>query len=167
MKALPEPVLKRIFLPTVCAAAIGLFAPANADVVRDCDDRIGVEVIAEPWEEMSRSFANNAVRLAVLDYEEPASSSLILMVLYWKSSSDGIPEGRICKFITAGNRFPDGWADIRFAEMSSDYDPDKGLVLSVPVLPYDAVGHTGADEAAKYNVTIAINRATGDVTLIE
>ena len=40
------------------------------------------------------------------------------------------------------------------------------LILSVPVLPYDFQNHTGADEAAKYDVTFAINRATGALTLL-
>lgn len=156
-----EQSLTRTIL-AACLLSAGLSLPAHADVVRECDDRIGVGVIAEPWEEWSRSYANNTVRVAVLDYEEPASSSLILMVLYWTTDPH---EGRICKFITQGKGFPDGWAAIRFDEITSDYNPSEGLILSIPVLPYDAAGHTGADESAKYNVTFAINRSTGTLTL--
>lgn len=151
----------RSFFTTVCAALV-FAAPAHADVVRDCDERVGVEVVAEPWEQFSRGYANNAVRIAMLDYEDPASSSLILMALYWTTDPH---EGRICKIITATDGFPGGWADIRFDEIVSDYSPAEGLIISIPVLPYDAVNHTGADEAAKYNISFAINRAAGTLTL--
>lgn len=136
--------------------------PVAADVIRDCDDRVGVGVIAEPWEDFSRGYANNTVRIAMLDYEAPASSGLILMALYWTTDPH---EGRVCKIISATDGFPGGWADIRFAEISSNYKPSEGLIISVPVLPYDVVGHTGPDESAKYNVTFSINRATGALTL--
>lgn len=138
---------------------------AAADTVRDCDDRVGVGVIAEPWEQMSKSYGNNAIRVAVLDYEEPAASSLILMVLYWPNTDEPMP-GRICKIISMGPGFPDGWAAIRIAETASKYDPSQGLILSVPVLPYDAVNHTGADEANKYTLRFTINRATGTLTVL-
>ena len=157
---MPRLALLAASLFTLCAAI-----PARADVVRDCDDRVGVGVIAEPWEEMSRSYANHAVRVAVLDYEEPAASSLILMVLYWQVSDEPYA-ARICKIITAGLQFPDGWAGIRIDQTKSRYDPAQGLILSVPVLPYDYQGHTGANEAAKYDVTFAINRSTGALTLL-
>lgn len=151
----------RAFL-AFAATCLMTSVPANADVVRDCDDRIGVGAIAEPWEEFSRGYSNNAVRIAMLDYEEPASSGLILMALYWTTDPH---EGRVCKIITATDGFPGGWAGIRFDEIASDYNPSDGLIISVPVLPYDAINHTGADEAAKYRVTFAINRATGTLTL--
>lgn len=144
-----------------CLCWAGLSPAVHADVVRDCDDRISIEVVAEPWEEWSRGFANSTVRVAVLDYEEPASSSLMLMVLYWTTDPH---QGRVCKFITKGNSFPDGWADIRFSELTSDYNPSEGVILSIPVLPYGASG-SGPDESAKYNVSFAINRATGMLTL--
>lgn len=151
----------RIFLTAALTTVIS-FLPATADVVRDCGDRVGVGAIAEPWEQFSRGYANNTVRIAVLDYEDPASSSLILMALYWTTDPH---EGRVCKIITATDGFPGGWADIQFSEITSDYSPNEGLIVSVPVLPYDAVGHTGPDESAKYSVTFAVNRATGALTL--
>lgn len=147
---------------TAAVTALMFSLPAKADLVRECDERIGVGVIAEPWEEFSRGYANNAIRIAVLDYEEPASSGLILMALYWTTDPN---EGRVCKIITATDGFPGGWAGIKFDEVASDYNPSEGLIISVPVLPYDAVGHTGADESKKYNVTFAINRSTGTLTL--
>lgn len=149
-------------LLTAALSTILLASAAKSDVVRDCDDRIGVGAIAEPWEEFSRGYANNAVRIAMLDYEEPASSGLILMALYWTTDPH---EGRVCKIISATGDFPGGWAGIEFDKIASDYNPTEGLIISIPVLPYDAVNHTGADEAAKYNIRFAINRATGTLTL--
>ena len=63
------------------AFAAAMAGPAVAQQVRDCDWLASAWNLAEPWEENTRTFANGAVRLALLDAIEPGAVPFHLLVL--------------------------------------------------------------------------------------
>jgi len=130
--------------------------PAAAAQTNECDWVSSAFNLAEPWAENTRTFANGAIRIALLDTAEPAAASFHLLLL--------VPHeewGRSCHVLSSGPS-GQGFAGIDFAAIGADYVPGEGLILSVPTLVYDhARGMVDAD--APVYVHLIINTTTGAI----
>lgn len=145
-------------MKTALPAALTLLAgalPGAAQSVSDCDWRARADAVVEPWEAHTRTYANGAIRVALLDTIEPGAAALNLLVLSPPYDELG---GRQCKVVG----FEDGlgFAGLDFSQLGATYDPATGLTVSLPgtiFLPED-----GFSNSILLHVTI--NQATGDVT---
>jgi len=145
--------------PLILAAALcsGFAGGAVSQTVNDCDWVASANNLVEPWSENSRTFANGAIRIALLDTAEPACCSFHLLVL----SPD--PEwGRACHVISDQPGM--GWAGIRYGEQKASYDAAKGLLIPIITDRYDAETGT-SDPKKRQMIGIRVNQATGQVTL--
>jgi hypothetical protein len=115
--------------------------PASAVEVRPCDYAASVQSIAEPWERNTRSFYNNAVRVALLDTGgEPVCCSQHLLILLPDRAGHvpGMDEGRLCRVV--GDREQMGFLSIDVSRMRTRYDAGRGLLIE---FPYRQYGHDG------------------------
>lgn len=131
------------------AALMLCAAPAAAQTVEDCDWRTDMRFIAEPWEENTRTFANGAVRLVLIDTWEPAATPFQIVAISPPYGEMGWPQ---CRAIGA-------FAGIDFAALEAGYDPTMGLQFTVPVEDWvqDLV-------TLPRLLQITLNQATGNVT---
>ena len=149
--------------PLLIAAALLPVAPAMAQVVTDCADAGFIASpanIHEPWAEHSRSFANGAIRIAMLDTGgEPACCSSHLLVLSPAGGPDD-PMYRACRVISGADGMGFYWVDI--PGTSASYDPARGLLLSVPVSHWLGEG-TDDSVSVVERMEVRINQARGTV----
>jgi len=151
--------MKRLALAAACAA---LPLGATAQVIADCDWVGTAANIVEPWADHSRTFANGAIRVAVVDTGgEPACCSSHLMIL--SPSGDGTmdPIYRQCHVASAREGW--GFYGVDVARITASYDPARGLLLSVPVDHW----HEGIDQGRppiEERMEIRVNQSTGAVT---
>ena len=132
--------------------------PLAAQVAMPCDWQARADAIVEPWEENTRTFANGAVRVALLDVAEPAAAAYYLLILHPPTDSLGL---RNCTVIGQGNGL--GYAFIEFNSLEAGYDPATGLTLTVPAIIY-------LPEQSFQNstqLTIGVNQSNGDVTVTQ
>jgi hypothetical protein len=133
--------------------------PAIAGDVRDCrDDTDRARNIAEPWAENTRTFANGAVRIAVLDTLEPAAAAFHLLVL--SPPYDEIGD-RQCRLVSCAHGM--GYASLTLEGMDAGYDPTRGLTLEMPITQFNP--NTGGFDAGSLLVTL--DQATGEITAEE
>lgn len=148
-------------LLALSAAALPFSAPAQ--VISECGWVASPANIAEPWSEFSRTYANGAIRIALLDTEEPTCCSFFLLIL----SPSGVVEGpgyRACNVLSLGETL--GFNGIDFAAITASYDPARGLVLSVPAsLWHEGMPPDGSPDPLTVTARVRINQATGAVTL--
>lgn len=140
-----------------CLAALAALAPhiASAQHVSLCEWRADSRNIIEPWEDHIRSFANGAVRVAMMDFIEPAAGALHVMVLTPPYTAG--PGERHCWII--GRDEGIGFVTLGFANMVPGYDPVTGLSLTMSARFYDpALDFTNIGL-----LNIVINQATGEV----
>ena len=143
----------------ILVAVLALALPATGQTVSDaCDWRASPVNIAEPWEANSRTFADGAIRIALLDTEEPACCAFHLLILSPSGSDEG-PGWRQCHIVTDTAEGL-GFMSIDFSAIAASYDPARGLRLDVPFLRYtdDGIGHPGS-------LSVRINQSTGSVVL--
>ncbi|SMY06476.1 hypothetical protein [Flavimaricola marinus] len=148
------PVLPSLAL--IGAAAFAGAGDATAQQVTDCfGAMIANATTPEPYDAHTRTFANGAVRLTVVDAGGPEAANFHLLVL-----SPPYSEGEAqCRAISRTDT--EGWANLQFSDLSAAYDPATGLSFDLPatiVLP----------EAGFQNstlLTITVNQATGDVAV--
>lgn len=133
-----------------------LSAPLQAQsVVEDCSTwQASARNVPEPWEQYTRTFANGAVRVALLDTIEPAAGAFYLMVQTPPYDELG---SRVCVLIMDDSGM--GLAGIEFAQIQAGYNPSVGLQLWTPVQVFSP--NTGGYDPAILALTI--NQATGDV----
>ena len=139
---------------TLCIISTG----GQAQTSFPCDWQAQADAIVEPWEENSKTFANGAVRVALLDTIEPAAAAFYLLILHPPIDEVG---GRTCTVVGLDDDL--GYAAIFFEDMETDYDPARGLLFKVPAIIY-------LPEQSFQNstlLTIAVNQATGDVTVTQ
>ena len=119
---------------SVLAAALCLPGAALGQMVQDCAASgyvVSPANLVEPWDTHSRTYADGAIRIAVLDTGgEPACCSAHLLVLYPAGGQDG-PEYRACAIVSATKGLGFLWVDI--PGTTARHDPARGLLLSVPV----------------------------------
>lgn len=141
----------------VLAALCGAAGAAGAAEVVLCEGfRASAENIPEPWEANSRSFANGAVRLALIDTVEPAAGAFHLMILSPPYDELG---GRQCRLVGAGAGM--GFAGLSFEGLSAAYDPARGLTWTLPVRHFDPVTAGFRDGV----LSVTLNQATGQIVV--
>lgn len=137
-----------------------LAAPAFAQSVGECGQLTSAAYLAEPWEENSATFANGEVRVALIDTIEPAAAAVHLLVLSPPRNEVG---DRQCSFVSLSRSEgggPIGFFNVDFSDHDAEYDPARGLVLTIPIETY--VPETGGGEPAE--LTLTINQSTGEIT---
>ncbi|MDO9639515.1 MAG: hypothetical protein Q7J44_13335 [Pseudotabrizicola sp.] len=144
-------------LPASAAAvalSLALGLPATAQDVADCDWRGAAQAIAEPWEDNTATFANGAVRLAVMDVMEPAAAAYHLLILSPPHAELG---ERQCRVMSAQGSF--GFAGLSVLGATATYDPATGLTVTLPAKRWSD-GDVFTDTA----LHVTINQATGAIT---
>lgn len=112
--------------------------------------------VAEPWEANTQTFANGAIRVAVLDTIEPAVASFYLMVLSPPYDELGDRQCRIVSF--GAPRMGFSFLSLERAEAS--YDPNTGLRIVMDMGRYNF--ESGLNDV--WALAVTINQATGLVT---
>lgn len=139
------------------AVAATLFAcatPGLAQTAVACDGMTDFDAIVEPWEDNSRTFANCALRLALIDMIEPAASAFHIMILHPPRDGLGV---RQCT--TVGQAHGVGYAAIFFEDLSARYDPASGLTFKVPVIIF--LPDQNFQNSAL--LSISVDQSTGDI----
>jgi len=145
---------------SVLTALLLMAAPAGAQAIRACDWVGNPAYIVEPWESNTRTFANGAIRLALIDTDgEPVCCPIHLLILAPVGEVEG-PAWRACHLLSDGAPGI-GFNDIDLPGIAASYDPELGLRLEVPVWRYT----DGLDRGRPARVAVRINQATGTVTL--
>jgi hypothetical protein len=144
------------FLKTLGLLALAPF-PAQAQSVGECGGwQTDARNIAEPWEENTATFANGDVRVAVLDTIEPGAVPFHLMVLSPPYDELGARSCALVSLSAEGMGFP----ALTLRGLRADYDPAKGLVLTVEA----AVWSEDMSETLPVQLRVGINQQTGVVT---
>ena len=145
-----------------CLFLLATPLPLAAQVVVECDDIARAVNIAEPWEQTSRTYANGAIRVAMLDTGgEPVCCSRSLMVLLPAGGGDE-PLYRQCRVVLAQPTL--GFYDVDVPGITASYDPVTGLLLSVPIGHWHQGMESGAPPIAD-RMEVRINQATQTVTV--
>lgn len=144
----------KIFLTAVCMTTGSI---ASAQSINPCDWVASARNLVEPWNKTSRTYANGAIRIALLDTGgEPACCSNHLLVL----SPD--PEiGQACHVLSEQPGL--GFGAVYLENIQSGYDPEQGLLLDIPVGYYDPNTGRVSPENTE-TVPLVINQATGLVS---
>ena len=133
-----------------------LAAPAAAQTAFPCDLQARADAIVKPWDDNTATFANGAVRVALLDVIEPAAGAFYLLILHPPFDELG---SRVCTVVGLNKSI--GYANIDFNGLEARYDPARGLTFEVPATIY-------LPEQSFQNpalVSITVNQATGAVTV--
>lgn len=146
--------MRALFLPVLCL----LGSQSAAQVALPCDDIAHVDAIVEPWADNTATFAEGAVRLAVLDTIEPAAAAFHMLILHPPFDPLG---ARTCT--TVGLDEGLGYAGFLFADLTADYDPALGLIFKLPAFIY--LPEQSFQNSAV--LTITVNQASGDVTVTQ
>ena len=141
----------------IAAIALPIASSAAAQSVIECDWQASSQALIEPWEDHSTTFADGAVRLAMLDTIEPAVGAMHLLVLSPPYDEVG---SRQCK--TIGTFESVGFSGIMWDGLTSGYDPDVGLIFEVPVSRYDPV----TDGFPTSLLSFTLNQATGEIDAV-
>jgi len=151
-----------MFKAATAAVLVAFSAPVNAQVITECDGWLASPAnIVEPWELNSRTYANGAIRVAWIDTGgEPVCCSSHFLVLSPSGEVDG-PAYRQCRIVSAQPGL--GFYGIDIQGIVASYDPNSGLLLSVPVDHWHQGMETGAPPIPD-RMDIRINQATGSVT---
>jgi hypothetical protein len=146
--------------PLVLSLLVSLAAPAGAQAILECGWVGNPAYIVEPWEANTRTFANGAIRLALIDTDgEPVCCPIHLLILAPVGEVEG-PAWRACHLLS--DSAPGiGFNEIDLQGVAASYDPALGLRLDVPVWRYT----DGLDRGRPGRVAVRINQATGSVTL--
>lgn len=126
---------------------------AIAQNVGDCAGRAEVGFLMEPWEENTRTFVGERVRLAVLDRRIPAEGPFWLLVIAPPFDAMG---QRQCQMV--GASADAGFAAIRLDGLDARYDPQTGLAVDLPVATL------GAGGLADAMLSLVIDPASGAIT---
>ena len=124
--------------------------------VIECDETSSAEFIGEPWEKNTVTFADGAIRVAVLDYIEPAAAGYKLLVLSPPYDEVGF---RKCRVIEHSEHY--GFGLIQLEGHKASYDPKTGLTLTIPIGNYDV--DTGGNKMSE--MAVRINQSTGEITV--
>ena len=140
------------FLPALLLAPLA----ATAQTAAPCDWQASAQALVEPWEDNSATFANGAVRVAVLDTVEPAAAAYYFLILSPPMNEVG---DRTCTVVGFGDGL--GYAYMDFASLKSGYDPARGLIFTIPARIY--MPEESFTNVARLEITV--NQATGSVTV--
>jgi hypothetical protein len=132
-------------------------APA---AVHGCEGLDSIANLVEPV----RGFANNAIRIAHIDTEEPAAAPQHLLIFVAAelmgqdcfAVSPALPE--------SGSVSVAGYSSIDFAKAQASYDAQKALLLVVPVSVFDPNDGIGKPAG---NIKVRVSRKKGNSVTIE
>ena len=152
--------MTRALAPALALALGAALLPAAlpAQVIRPCDGRVDVTQIVEPWEVRSRTYANGAIRIFEVYVDPNVAQGAFVGVLHPAPSPDGIPSHRACSVVFSEVTVNGMVAEAYIEDARADYDPARGLTISVPVR---ILG--GAEDMAD-SLVFTVNQATGEVT---
>lgn len=139
---------------TIAAAAMSFASPAMAQEVTTCDWRASALNLVEPWEDYTQTFANGALRVALIDTIEPAAAAFHLMVIGPTVDEIGAPT---CALVSHVDGL--GFSGFEFTELVASYDPEFGLLLQAPVQTF--VPDTGDFRANILDVLVHLG--TGEI----
>lgn len=131
--------------------AMILTTPLQAAELRDCAGHVA-SASNVLWEDPTRTFANGAIRLILLDTEEPACCSIHLMVLHPAGDDPFLA----CSLISREAGY--GWLNASLKGATSSYIPGAGLRVSIPAMAY------GTEGEVPETLHLTINQATGQVS---
>ncbi|MCD9149415.1 hypothetical protein [Pseudophaeobacter flagellatus] len=142
----------------VCLLSFSGVTSAGAQSLEECDWVASARNLVEPWQDTTRTYANGAIRVALLDTGgEPTCCSNHLLIL-----SPHPDYGQACHVLS---RQPGlGFRQVFLDAATRGYDPSKGVLISVPVGLYDP-DTGGVDTASVSAVHIRINQSLGLVGL--
>jgi hypothetical protein len=141
-------------LLATCLVLLALASGTAAQTVSECDWRASARNLVEPWEETSRTFANGAVRLALLDSAEPASAAMHLLVISPPYGETGEAQCRVISFEQSL-----GFAALYLQNLSASYDASVGLTFALPGMIY--LPENGFSNSVVLRFTL--NQATGEI----
>lgn len=148
-------------LSFVGVLAVAVPGVSVAQVVTDCEWIGNPANIVEPWDVNSRTFANGAIRVAWLDTGgEPVCCSSHLLILSPSGNGQDEPEYRQCRVASAQPGA--GFYAVDVPGITASYDPNKGLLLSVPIGHWHPGMENGAGPIPD-RMEIRINQANGSV----
>lgn len=133
-----------------------LAAPAVAQTAFSCDWQARADAIAEPWDKNTATFANGAVRVALLDVIEPAAAAFYPLIMPPPYDELG---GRVCTVVGRDEGL--GYVSIYFNGLKAGYDPARGLTFLVPAtifLPKQSFQNSTL-------MSIVVNQSIGAVTV--
>ncbi|NDV02114.1 hypothetical protein [Pseudoroseicyclus tamaricis] len=150
-------------MPTPAAGLVALAllaAPAGAHALgaEPCGGRVGIDDLVEPWAETSATFAEGEVRVALIDFVEPAGGPFHLALITPPRDELGL---RQCLLITREGAL--GWWSLDFETLEAVYDPATGLTFTIE-------GATPLPDESAFppvRVTVTLNQATGQITVTE
>lgn len=145
--------MRHILIAGLLALTSGAATAQSA--VEDCSLwQASARNVPEPWEQYSRTFANGAIRVTLLDTIEPAAGAFYVMVQTPPYDELG---GRHCYLLMEENGM--GFAGLEFQQIQASYDPADGLTIRIPATLF-APATGGFDPAI---LAFSINQATGVV----
>ncbi len=150
-----NPIAASVLCLCIITASQQAFAEAS---IETCEGPSSIANVTYPWNEATRTFANDKIRIVTVDTGgEPACCSAHLVIL----APD--PEDELgnqqCKILSDGQQWQ-GFQFVDIRNMKSGYDAAKGLLLSIPVERYvDGV------KSNKAIVDVRINQATGSIVV--
>ena len=140
------------------AVALCLASPALAQEIGTCDDwRSSAALLAEPWEENTRIFAEGEVRLALIDTFEPAAAAFHLVIL--SPPYDELGFGQ-CALVSGEGGM--GFAGLNVAATEAEYDPATGLMFTIPATRWLMETDTYTDAV----LHVTLNQSTGEITAV-
>ena len=142
-------------LLTACLTILAPASGATAQTIAECDWRASARNLVEPWEENSRTFANGAVRLALLDTVEPAAAAMHLLVISPPYGETGEAQCRVISFEQSL-----GFTALYLQQLTVSYDPSIGLSFALPGMIY--LPENGFSNSMVLNFTL--NQASGEIT---
>lgn len=148
---------------SVLAGAALIAQPASAQVLRDCAELASPADIVEPWEDHSRSYAEGAIRVALLeDADAPDCCARSLLILAPAGAAENGWSGRQC--LVGAPDETRGFRDLDIGGIAASYSPHIGLTLSVPVLLHRD-GTQSDTPAFPDRMKILIDQARGRVSV--
>ena len=138
-----------------------LATPAAAQEAVPCDWAARADGIVEPWEDNTATFANGAVRLALIDTVEPAAGAFHLLIL---SPPLGELGERQCRTLGIGGM---GFAGLDFASLQAEMASETMAAFAevakkVQMETVELMLAAGKDISE--DATTAVKKATADVT---
>jgi hypothetical protein len=130
-------------------------APA---AVHGCEGLDSIANLVEPV----RGFANNAIRIAHIDTEEPAAAPQHLLIFVAAELM-----GQDCFAVSPAlpeSGSVSGYSSIDFAKAQASYDAQKALLLVVPVSVFDPNDGIGKPAG---NIKVRVSRKKGNSVTIE
>ena len=133
------------------AALIALGSVANAAEVGPCDelDRIS-NLVGQ-----TKSYSEGKIRIAHVDTDgEPVCCSSHLLV-FIPSKEIGSECFAVSQKAASGSGSPLGFSNIEFNRIKASYDPQRGLLLTVPYTLYNPEGGRGKPGTAMVRINLA------------